>query len=553
MRKNRLFLGTLLLGLLSSYTLKAQNNKLTSNFDFVRIKAAQVLQAIQPQASSFIRSKDTILLDSSISYVADVSLKEWQADQKTVYQYTNFHKYSQITYFTFSGTTWDYDSRITYYYSIQQRDSLIVRQSWNSASQQWENQTRTIYTYYSDGSIQERLIQDWDAGTSSWINNSRTSYFYSNPSSTVARVEETEEVWNTTTNTWEYSEKFIFEFTRISGTYYWTMYERYSWDAASSSWQPLFKLVWTYNSQALLTERTFYNGDAATSSWIENWRTLYTYTPDGQVDTETDQLWDAVTSSWVNDYRITYTYSIQRLLVKEVAEQWNTTTSAWDKQYRKLYTYNDLGLKTYYLRENWDPATSSWVGVTQEFYLYRDTLEIFRERQIWNGSSWEPDRLFVIDYDQYGYQSFSLSQRWDPVANIWKNDSRAFYKYDSLGNLLHEAYEIWNSTDASWDKDYRNDYFYSRYGTTVSVQGPNLQHFVLFPNPVYDLMFIKVEGNKVEFQGIIYNAQGQKVSSFYINNRINVINASQLPTGNYTLIVFNSKNQAIFTHKFFKR
>ena len=97
------------------------------------------------------------------------------------------------------------------------------------------------------------------------------------------------------------------------------------------------------------------------------------------------------------------------------------------------------------------------------------------------------------------------------------------------------------------NSDYRNL-------STVSVaQIPKLAVFEIYPNPAQSVLNISLTGNGMAtYTAMIYDGMGRRcITKENIMHSTN-IDVATLPNGIYLFIAFNTNNEKVFEHKFFK-
>ncbi|MBS1913866.1 MAG: hypothetical protein JST22_17895, partial [Bacteroidetes bacterium] len=81
--------------------------------------------------------------------------------------------------------------------------------------------------------------------------------------------------------------------------------------------------------------------------------------------------------------------------------------------------------------------------------------------EVWVNGAWQNSNRTTSTYDGSGYESSSLAETWDTVANVWQPATKDTYTNNSKGMPTQILEEDWNDTSHAWVNASRLTYTYN--------------------------------------------------------------------------------------------
>lgn len=271
----------------------------------------------------------------------------------------------------------------------------------------------------------------------------------------------------------------------------------------SLSNSPLYKIDYSYNE----TNKPFRQvlQRYVDGEWTNEERYSTYYSVDGEhIDLLRKELWQKQDSgfAWVNSEQTLYTYSPDYLLLSEIYQTWET--SFWGRGVAYHYTYENGKMKS----------------KTYSISLYND----------WRN-------IFSLQYDYLDSQEFVL--RADAAYEYWGGEEgmpyTTFIPYAINGVDIHDVqYANYMEIKGDW--------------LSTIIQNMNTGYATrVYPNPSDGIFYL--EGNAIA-AWILYNLNGQKITSSSQAGMLTMIDLSSLANGLYILEVYN--DETIEIHKIIK-
>lgn len=436
---------------------------------------------------------------------------------------------------SWTGTTWQPSSRITYSYDANCFLVSFLLESWDAGTSTWANYLLSTYTNNPDGTPSQVLQQAWNNGTSTWTNQSRITYTYTGFGKQATALSE-----------------------------YWQ----------SNKWKNASRVTYTYDAGNYLINQLS-EISLGGSNWINGSQTLYTNNSNGSVNQAVTQGWNFV-GPWKDQSRVTYTYynNDPAKILTSLNEIWDG--SNWQNGSQTINTYNANGIETTSLSQNWDGLV--WVNSSLETLYYQvdgTTLESLIS-QTWDNdnSVWVNSTRTTLTYgpctlpltllnfnavkqngkvqltwktaNEINTQSFSIQR------SITANDFTTIGKVNAAGSsAVQNSYNFMDDIAAlkankiyyrlqQQDKDGKSTYSNI---VAVSISGGAIQ-FSILPNPARSYFTVITDGSAdlANATVSIVNLSGKKVLTQKLGSGSQQqINISSLPKGLYMVnIVTNT-------------
>ncbi len=448
-------------------------------------------QTVAPAKGNTFYRLDTFDLNINFYGYIDADLMPYL---KTIYSYDNDN-------YLIDALTKQYDLNSHNFVDIQEeiytRDANhnIVQYVSKSGYGNLNFDYRYLFVYDANNNkiVQTYQVYDDDAGD--WINSSLDSFYYNNRNLK-------------------------------------TMYVEYNYDTSAHSWEPNWKVEYTYDAfdNNTLQKGYYYNGSSWTQLTLDSF-----YYQNGYLMRHVRYNWNFASSSWRFVMQEDYTYDVNGNLLTEVDIVGNDTT------YIAHNYYNDQNL------------------------LVKDTIW---ERDYYTGY-FGYDRNTVYQYDSDNSLTQTVSQTWDTTLNQWINDELAIVNYNTNANFSDAIYPedlqnmfegmsiIHLPTDVLF-KQWRRDSsvwmdvvdLIFKYKTIITSAGnvSNPQQITLYPNPASNIIHINLPDEQKALV-MIYDENGRVIrSTKLVAGQISV---KSLPTGTYFVVV-RDKNK-IYVGKFLKK
>lgn len=439
----------------------------------------------------------------------------------------------------------------------QDNYGLIEHQDWNRGTGQWQNRNKTENTFDAFGNITRGSTHGWQddsqSGTPIWIEIRR---FESEVYSDINMISNTiESRWgrNPSTGAFEIVSKkrmhFTYEF--IAGRYLSVsrVYEYLDlW--GSNNWIKSNKYDTEYNEDGRTTAEKNYLWDNESGDWIyENIRE-FTYNTAGEYTSSHFQIWvtdnggewrtinyaGIITDDWGRLLSFKYAYwsdHLDILIVStnqeyeylvESASDYRKTKSietnseilyydGWDGWELHVVTY---GSKTYWTyefvdgiyrvikTEYYNYEVDDFVPYEAIEYNYHEThpqaIKSETQKEYDSGSgTWYNVRMMEIEYD------FSVTMR-EMVLPFGDEDFEAeiYFVYKPV-----LAYEYgWDSVESDFSLRHRSLLYFSQAEFSLVPETKD-QIVTIYPNPVSDYLFIKLDDNSKSSVLKLYDINGK--------------------------------------------
>ncbi len=293
------------------------------------------------------------------------------------------------------------------------------------------------------------------------------------------KTSETVYSWNTETNEWVDSCKFVNTYDADNNR---TLIVSYSKN--DGNWQNSGKMDLIYDENGNKSLEAYYYWNAETNSWVGDHGTIdFPYY-------ERDLIWDSSKKCWkLTDERFTrYSTSADFLTEYEIYEAYDANIKAWVNSSKIEFEHDGNGNKTLEKKYEWNAETSTWVNysctVTNWYpngYYWSDVFYWNAENAQWqdmetstdaNGKKtiiWSDWKKTEYTYDANGSVILEISSIWNDEENDWEKASKSEYSYDANGNKTLSIFCFWDNEKNDWANYSKREFSYSETKNTETV------------------------------------------------------------------------------------
>ncbi|MCX7862982.1 MAG: T9SS type A sorting domain-containing protein [Bacteroidales bacterium] len=321
----------------------------------------------------------------------------------------------------------------------------------------------------------------------------------------------------------------------------------YSFDANTNMYKYSTLTNYVYNGSNVIYEvHKLWNG----FMWENSFRKTFTYNTNNLVTTQLEELWDNNVQSWVNYQKYEMSYAANNLIQTYISYTWDNNTNTW-QAYNKIeneYNNNDMlvSTTTHSLNQN-----NLLVPVYKETWLY-DQSNLLLRHATFNWDTITNDFIHDTRSD-YIYSNNRLDSistyKYYHQTSIWKLQHRKIYEYLSNTNLLtkEEEFQFVGGILFPW---FKKEYYYSMITSANDIVYDDIDVVKVFPNPVSNLLTIKMLGSEIINDVKIYDNKGQVLLSKNVGSNVVSLDISDFSEGSYILKV--ACNDKVFYKKLLK-
>ena len=270
----------------------------------------------------------------------------------------------------------------------------LVSATWYGTA--WQNYTRTINNYDANCRLKTALYQNWDIATGKWTDHSIETYTYVSGEYTSEILTQ---FWSNNSWTNHYRQTYTYDlsFKTLS-----IVGQTWSFDHWSNSISTSNKYDTNGYADSVLIQLSY--ADAPFENTHLN---IYTYNSDGSPQQTINQNWNKATLSWDNYSKNSFVYNNDKTIDTAATALWNYSAALWQFYKQSIYTYTVTGKLFYYVTQEWQ--TSQWVNQSQ----------------------------YTNSYDNYGFVSNVLVERYDGFD--FEKYTQSTYKNNSDGSIYQHV------------------------------------------------------------------------------------------------------------------
>ena len=300
----------------------------------------------------------------------------------------------------------------------------------------------------------------------------------------------------------------------------------YSWNTTTQSFVLYYKRESTYDANGNQTLSIFYNWNTDTQSFVPSSKSESTYDANGNYTLLIGYDWNTDTQSFVPYHKGEYTYDANGNFTLYVSYYWNTDTQSFVPNYKIESTYDTNGNQTLYVRYSWNSSSQSFVPLFKDVRTYNKGLPI----------AFLTQKVIYKWYSGLGVYKPSFKTEYSTILDTDTQLHRkgVLYQYETNFN-------VWNALEG----DEYNSYEYYTKTASLSTHTVEKNLTLLYPNPVLNVLNIKVDYNLINQPYNVFDSLGRVVLNGKLNDVDTSINVEQLSKGIYYLKV-SDKNASKF-------
>jgi hypothetical protein len=310
----------------------------------------------------------------------------------------------------------------------------------------------------------------------------------------------------------------------------------YYLDEDQNKFMPSYQYSHIYNTQQQLSEYKEYEYKAEGSKWEPVLAEEYTYLADGKKHIEIKYEWDGDSQQKIGQSHREFGYDENGYFNSAICKRWNIDTQAWYLSHKFVYTNNDKGHPKKENIYKWNAESGSWESLIDNTFKHEYEYDangnlILRKQSKKNeDGSWFVYSKNEALFDNKGRQTMKALYQYIDYNNKLEGMERLEYEYDEFGDLKVNKRYYWNDREDQWSAPHRYTYFYKDTPTQTFLM--QTQDYIVFPNPVNDVLHIALKDFDSTVSLKIYNVHGELIiNKVHLANK--KVNLSQLNPGLY--------------------
>ena len=439
------------------------------------------IAAQSPQTFNKISFGDKQALDSIVTYVNELGIREGMPVDKNDYEYDSQGRViSSITYeWSYELQQWKGDSKEEYHYNASGLLSEMVAYWQDEASPQWLPGEKEEYTYENQKLIMV-VYNSWDANNNQWLFNKKYETQYDANGNPVLDVE-------------------------------------FYYNHETSQWEPHTKTEMDYNADNLVAEKRAYHYRVETAEWMIEDKLTYTYS-NGDLIVKTGHVYFYDINEWRFSSERRYAYNGNHQMLSDTGLVWNQFLLQWDYNELTQHEYDDAGNEIMMINKVWD---SNWQNEDKEEYIINaegslTELDVYEWNE--NTNDWlQTERIeanlntdYTLEQLVLPFESYSFFYPVKQMLVSWIG-----YVTDGFN---------WYETASRY-------YYYATFDANGIDEA--LQNNVsVYPNPAQNSIYINTDDLKGAAAIVLFDQQGRVVLSQTVSaNRL--VSVSKLKNGLY--------------------
>ncbi len=315
---------------------------------------------------------------------------DWEVEEK-------YMKYDTLENYLWNSSVGAYVLNRSNTQQFDANDNIIQTSGIKNDNGNIRDELNIKYKHNANNKVEEEVIQIYNAGGQALINKDS---FYSKYNAQGNLEEQTQYIWDAGNSQWlPYGKAVIGYDANGNNDYY--VYRLY--DAGSFKDQEV--ILNTFNAGNELVTSVKKRAPIVGMTPENYQRHNYTY-QSGVIKDHITELWDDRNSIWTNDTKVLYTYNGNNDLVQKTTQYWNTTSSVWDNVAQEQYSYYAPQQVEYKVTLIW--SSTGFVNSERIHYQYNASGLLATETEYsWNTSFgyWEyvkdqsQQRRYFYDYN----------------------------------------------------------------------------------------------------------------------------------------------------------
>jgi hypothetical protein len=190
--------------------------------------------------------------------------------------------------------------------------------------------------------------------------------------------------------------------------------------------------------------------------------------------------------------------------------------------------------------QSWD-GVSSWNDTKRVTDTYNAAGKMLTSvSDDWTGTAWLPKTMQTDTYNGSNNLIHILSQKWDSGTSVWINDTQSDYSNNADGTVAQVVTQTWDGV-TPWVNTSRITFTYT---PATAVSEPLKESDInIYPNPAYNVITIKANGNLSGSRYTFTDQTGKPVLKGRLTNEITTIDITSLTNGIYFLKIGERSQQ----------
>ena len=422
--------------------------------------------------------------------------------------------------------------------------TLVIDYQWNTDTQSFLPSGKYEYTRDANANLTLGIIfYTWNTNTQTFIPDNKYEYTYDTNGNRTLFIDYS---WNTDTQSFvpNYKYEYTYDVNRNQ-----TLLLSYSWNTDTQSFVPYYKSEYTYDANGNQTLKIYYTWNTDTQSFVPDRKDESTYDANGNRTLAIYYYWNTTTQSFVPDRKDEHTFDANGNPILYIVYFWDTTTQSFIPRGKRESTYDANGNSTLTLSYSWNTDTQSFVP----YYKYEYTYDANGNLILYISYSWDTTTQSFVPISKdvrtfnNGLPITFLTQKtiykWYTGLGVYKPSFKTEYAtiLDTDTQLVRKGvlyrydtnFNVWNELVG----DEYNSYDYYTKNSTLSNETMENNLTLLYPNPVINVLNVKVDNNLINQPYNVFDSLGRVIIKGKLNDVENTINVEQLSKGIYYLKV----------------
>ena len=366
---------------------------------------------------------------------------------------------------------WVYTERGDNTYDENGNPTQQVWSSYDTISGQFNPTSKYDNTFDADGDQLSSISAFYNLDSMRWENSQKWEYIYQNTKSVSSTVSVNAGKVHVTTI-----------------VYLWYPFP------LPGVFVPLYRTVWTYNSEGQITKVLDSNYDQIAKIWEETQQEISEYNARGYLILQVQSMFDKESNTWIVTSRRVHVYDANGVNLSNALYLWSYLHNVLIGYYYNVYTRDEHVNVLSITEHSWDLASETWLEYLSAVYTY--------------------------NYNFSGFDILAPFYMWHMISTLIE------YEY-FVGGGTTKSSEEWVQTEAF-------TYHYSDMNVGVSVADLSKGELSIYPNPATE--YIEIAGDELNGYAriMMYNISGRMVMN-QVLDRGGRIPVSHLSEGIYVI------------------
>lgn len=257
-------------------------------------------------------------------------------------------------------------------------------------------------------------------------------------------------------------------------------YSWYYWDTGTEAWKGRQRLDSTFNASGRLSMLIKDRWDNQTGQWKQERKSELSYDSEGALVLYVDYVWNAETNEWVyiskTESTHAYTETGMHILIS-INYTYDNDNGSWAIHHQNEINFDANGKQTLYNASFYDVESSSWVFKTGSF-MYENAYneqgqQTLRSYYIWDSgiNQWKGQGdLVESGYDANGQLTSVVTKAWDVSSNQWVNKGKTENRYNDQEVVTEILKAEWDMEENGWVVVSKQAILYNAHGNVLNDQ-----------------------------------------------------------------------------------